>query len=232
MPDGSYHQFCPVAMASEILGTRWTIVLLRELICGSTRFNDLRRGVPRMSPALLSKRLKELEGASIIERVPAPNEPDIMEYRLTPAGKELGPIIEAIGVWGHRWTETAPQLDKLDAGLLMWDMRRTIRVPKLPPRRNVIQFIYPEQPQGERNWWVVVDPKDGTDLCLTDPGFNVDLFVRTDLRTMTAIWMGMDTISRALDEDRLTLMGDRGLQSNLLEWLGLGLFSKVQKQVN
>ena len=218
-------------MASEVLGARWTINLVRELVAGSTRFNDLRRGLPRMSPALLSKRLKELEEQGIVTRAPAEREPDIMEYRLTKAGDELAPIIEAIGVWGHRWTETKPQLENLDTGLLMWDMRRNLRVEELPPTRKVIQFIYPERKETERNWWIVVDPKDGADLCAVEPGFDVDLFVRTDLRTMTAIWMGLETVSKAVDEERLLLVGDQALQRDMQAWLGLSIFSGVEKQV-
>jgi DNA-binding HxlR family transcriptional regulator len=105
MTDSSYNQFCPVAMAAEILCSRWTLVLLRELVVGSTRFNELRRGVPRMSPALLSKRLKDLEAAGIVTRTAMPDEPDVFEYRLTEAGKDLRPIVEAVGVWGQRWLQ-------------------------------------------------------------------------------------------------------------------------------
>jgi len=231
MAEGSYHQFCPVAMASEILGSRWTLNVVRELVCGSTRFNDLRRGVPRMSPALLSKRLKELEQQGIVRRVPSAREPDVMEYHLTSAGAELAPIIEAIGVWGHRWTETKPQLEKLDVGLLMWDMRRSLKVAQMPPRRVVIQFIYHDLNETERNWWVLAEPKDGADLCAIDPGFNVDLYVRTDLRTMTAIWMGLDTIAKAREDDRLSLIGDKALESSIVDWLGFNKFAGVQKQV-
>ena len=231
MTEGSYRQFCPVAMASEILGARWTINVIRELVCGSTRFNDLRRGLPRISPALLSKRLKELEEHGVVERVPAPREPDIMEYHLTAAGQDLAPIIEAIGAWGHRWTETEPQLENLDAGLLMWDMRRNLNVEKLPPQRTVIQFIYPDCKETERNWWIMVDPEDGADLCVVEPGFDVDLYVRADLRTMTAIWMGLDTVAKAVDQQRMVLIGDAALQSDMLGWLGLSRFASVEKKV-
>ena len=106
MTQGSYKQFCPVAMAAEILCPRWTVVLLRELVAGSTRFNDLRRGVPRMSPALLSQRLKDLEAGGIVCRAPSPTEPGVSEYHLTKAGRELEPLVEAFGVWGQRWVET------------------------------------------------------------------------------------------------------------------------------
>src|ERR1700712_3826432 len=119
MTDSSYNQFCPVAMAAEILCSRWTMVLLRELVAGSTRFNELRRGVPRMSPALLSKRLKDLEAAGIVLRIKTTGEPNVYDYRLTEAGRELAPIIEAVGVWGQRWIETEASLKKADPNLLM-----------------------------------------------------------------------------------------------------------------
>lgn len=231
MTEASYQQFCPVSIASEILGARWTLLVIRELLLGTTRFNELRRGVARMSPALLSKRLKELELAGLLNKIQSRQDASIFEYHLTPAGRELRPVIEAVGAWGHRWTETKPQLEKLDVKLLMWDMRRRIRVDALPARNLVIQFIYPERPAGERNWWIIVDPRSGPDLCAIDPGFDVDLFVRTDLRTMTAIWMGMDTVNRALAEDRMTLIGDLELLSQIATWLGLSNFHKVEKQV-
>lgn len=231
MTENSYQQFCPVAMAGEILGSRWTLLVLRELVSGTTRFNDLRRGVPRMSPALLSKRLKELEAAGMVRRVASPQGQGVVEYHLTPSGYELKPIIEAIGVWGHRWVESRPQLEKLDAGLLMWDMRRRLRIDELPPRRTVIQFIFPERPDGERAWWIVVDPRSGPDLCAVDPGFDVDLYVSTDLRTMTAVWMGIEPMSRPIADNRLTLVGDARLKQRMATWLGLSSFAGVQKQV-
>src|SRR5829696_331634 len=121
MTEGSYNQFCPVAMAAEILCTRWTVVLLRELVAGSSRFNELRRGVPRMSPALLSKRLKELEAAGVVMRSQIRGGPDLYEYALTAAGKDLAQVVEAVGAWGQKWVTTASSLEKLDVNLLMWD---------------------------------------------------------------------------------------------------------------
>src|ERR1700755_119337 len=131
MTMGSYRQFCPVAMAAEILCTRWTIVLLRELMAGSTRFNELRRGVPRMSPALLSRRLKELEESGIVARAPA-SASGVFEYHLTEAGHELKPLVEAFGIWGQRRIESRLSLQNLDSDLLMWDMRRSLNVSPLP----------------------------------------------------------------------------------------------------
>jgi DNA-binding HxlR family transcriptional regulator len=229
MTQGSYNQFCPVAMAAEVLCTRWTIVVLRELLAGSRRFNDLRRGVPRMSPALLSQRLKELEAADILTRTPSPFEAGVFEYHLTPAGHELGPLVEAFGVWGQRWVETEPSLQNLDVSLLMWDMRRGLDPTPLPGRRTVIQFQYPDLPVGKRHWWLLVDPGASVDLCAIDPGFDVDLYVVTDLRTMTAIWMGWDSVRAATGSGRMSLTGDRRLASDMQTWLGLSPFAKERK---
>jgi len=230
MTQGSYRQFCPVAMAAEILCTRWTVVLLRELVAGSTRFNDLRRGVPRMSPALLSQRLKELEAAGIIYRTASRTETGVYEYRLTTAGEELGPIVEAFGVWGQRWVETELSLQHLDVSLLMWDMRRNLDPTPMPTRRSVIMFQYPELSVAQRSWWLIVEPEAQVDLCALDPGFEVDLYVSTDLRTMTAIWMGLDTVRGALRDDRMLLTGDDALATQMQSWLGLSPFAKEQKR--
>jgi DNA-binding HxlR family transcriptional regulator len=231
MTDGGYNQFCPVAMAAEVLCARWTFIVLRELVVGSTRFNEIRRGVPRMSPALLSKRLKELEAAGIVTRLKIPEEPGVYEYRLTEAGKDLKPIIEAVGVWGQRWVTTAATLKSLDPDLLMWDVRRNINPDPLPPRRITIQFIFNDRPKDERNYWLIVDPGKPVDLCTVDPGFDVDLYLSTDLRTMTEIWMGYTTVARAKDDGRLTLTGNRQIEANLNDWLKLSTFAKIEKLV-
>ena len=228
---GGYGQFCPVAMAAEVLCTRWTPLLIRELMAGSTRFNELRRGVPRMSPALLSKRLTELEEAGIIERFQGRG-PENLEYRLTPAGQDLRGIVEGLGFWGQRWVETQLSLKNLDPSLLMWDMRRNLDPNPLPARRCVIQFLYPELSEERQNWWLVIEPAHrdadtrGTDLCYTDPGFEVDLYVECDLRTMTAIWMGFTTVADEIRSGRLVMTGEAGLRDSMQRWLGLSPFAK------
>jgi DNA-binding HxlR family transcriptional regulator len=231
MTQGSYKQFCPVAMAAEVLCTRWTIVVLRELIAGTTRFNDLRRGVPRMSPALLSLRLKELESAGVIRRKASKKEPGVHEYHLTAAGEELKDVIMGMGVWGQRWIKSELSLQNLDVQLLMWDMRRNLDPTPMPETRSVISFQYPDQPSTQRTWWLLVEPETGTDLCSIDPGFDVDLYVSSDLRTMTAIWMGRDTVRNALASSRLLLTGDRKLARNMQSWLGLSPFAKEKSMV-
>jgi DNA-binding HxlR family transcriptional regulator len=231
MTQGSYRQFCPVAMAAEVLCTRWTVVLLREMLAGSTRFNDLRRGVPRMSPALLSQRLKELEQAGVVSRAKVAGELGVFEYHLTPAGEELKPLIEGFGVWGQRWVESKMSLANLDAQLLMWDMRRSLDLKPLPKRRAIIQFQYPDAQAGHRLWWLVVAPGEEVDLCMVDPGHDVDLYVSSDLKTMTAIWMGIETVRRAVTTGCLKLVGDKQLASNMQTWLGLSPFAKEKRMV-
>jgi len=231
MPESGYNQFCPVAMAAEVLGTRWTLVLLREMVAGSCRFNELRRGVPRMSPALLSKRLKDLENAGVVTRHPVKGELATFEYRLTDAGRELKPVIDAIGCWGQRWVKTGASLENLDPNLLMWDMRRNIDPTPMPDRRVTIQVIFGDLKKAQQNWWLIVEPGQEVDLCSVDPGFEVDLYLSTDLRTMTEIWMGYTTIARAKQQGRLTPTGSRQLEAHMGTWLKLSPFAKVKKLV-
>ena len=228
-PSG-YGQFCPVAMASEVLCTRWTVVLLRELLAGSTRFNELRRGVPRMSPALLSTRLKELEEAGIVDRLPGP-EAGVHEYRLTKAGEDLRGVVMGIGTWGQRWVDTQSSLKNLDPSLLMWDMRRNLDTTPMPKRKCVIEFIYSDLALKQRNWWLIVAPHASVDLCSVDPGLNVDLFVACTLKTMTAVWMGLTTVATEIRSERLTLTGDADLSRSMQAWLGLSPFAREKKRV-
>ena len=197
MPErNGYGQFCPVSMAAEVFCSRWTPLILRELLAGTSRFNDLRRGVPRMSPALLSKRLKDLEKAGII--TVARGKVGAVEYSLTPAGRDLKDVVVGLGLWGSRWVESQLSLRNLDPTLLMWDMRRRLVPEPLPPRRCTIQFQYPELASTKQNYWLVVDG-GVVDLCYSDPGFEVDLQVRSPLRTMTAVWMGVARLRQELD---------------------------------
>lgn len=225
---GSYGQFCPVAMASEILCSRWTMLVLRELICGSTRFNDLRRGVPRMSPTLLSKRLKELKQWGVIAEHKT-SQPGVVEYKLTPAGEDLRDVVMGLGSWGQRWIESSLSLKNLDPTLLMWDMRRNLLPQPMPPRRCNVHFIYPELPNKKR-WWLLVD-RDNVDLCFVDPGFDVDLYVSASLRSMTSVWMGISTLKAEVDSGKITLTGDKDIAGSMHQWLGLSVFAKEKRNV-
>lgn len=230
MAQAGYKQFCPLAMAAELLCTRWTMILMRELIAGSTRFNDLRRGVPKMSPSLLSQRLKELESAGIVERRPVPTERGIFDYHLTEAGRDLRDVVIAMGMWGQKWVESSLSLKNLDPSLLMWDMRRNLNPAPLPDRRTVVQFVYHDLPTTKRDWWLVIEPAGEVDLCWADPGFEIDLYVTTDLRTMTAIWMGVTSVSAELE--KFEFSGSRALTSTIQTWLGLSPFAVQEKRVS
>jgi DNA-binding HxlR family transcriptional regulator len=223
MSNESYGQFCPVAMACELLSTRWTFLVIYELLHGSTRFNEIRRGVPRMSPTLLSKRLKELEEAKLIERV----ENGTTEYHLTDSGRDLAPIIEGMGHWATRWIDSECTLANLDAQLLMWNMRRKIDPDPLPRRRLVIEFIYPELPRERSRYWLIVSPGEGADLCSVDPGFDVDLYVSADLKAMTSAWMGMSRIEDEIDDGKIRLTGDRRMIETLSQWMKRSRYATV-----
>ena len=226
MPErNGYGQFCPVSMAAEIFCSRWTPLILRELLAGTSRFNDLRRGMPRMSPALLSKRLKELEKAGIVSVVRGKG--GAVEYRLTSAGEDLRGVVVGLGMWGSRWVESQLSLRNLDPTLLMWDMRRRLIPDPLPPRKCTIQFQYPELPPAKQNYWLVVDG-GAVDLCYFDPGFEVDLLVRSPLRTMTAIWMGVTKLRQEIEAGNLELDGDPLIASAIQQWLGLSPFAREE----
>jgi DNA-binding HxlR family transcriptional regulator len=222
-----YGQFCPIAKAAEILTERWTPLVLRELICGSTRFNDLRRGVPLMSASLLSQRLRFLEQEGVIERRAA--RAGHGEYHLTDAGRGLEPLIMAMGEWGARWVPSRLGPEDQDVALLMWDMRRRVRAENFPPGRTVVAFEFPDAPQGKRHWWLVSEQSEA-DLCLTDPGYEVDLFVVTDVRTMTAVWTGELSLDSVLTSGALEAHGPPDLCRRLNGWLGLSAFAPIRSK--
>jgi DNA-binding HxlR family transcriptional regulator len=216
----SYRQFCPVAKAMELLDERWTMLIVRELVTGSERFNDLRRGVPRMSPALLSKRLVTLTKAGIVERRGD-------RYVLTDAGQELRPIVEAVGAWGVRWIGELGEMD-LDPKLLLWDMHRNIDHGAVPGPRTVVQFRFSDVPPAIRNWWLVITPDDA-DVCDVDPGHGVAVTVQTPLRTMVRVWRGDIGWSAALRSGDLTLEGVTALRRAVPKWFTLSSFAAVPR---
>jgi DNA-binding HxlR family transcriptional regulator len=181
-----YGQYCPLAKGAEVFAERWTPLILRELLRGSTTFNDLHRGVPRMSRSLLSSRLKKLETCGVLER--RPNSTGT-HYELTPAGRELGSVVRQLGTWAQRWYRSTFSRTELDVGLLMWDIRCTVDANALPVVRTTVQFIFSDLPVNSRAWWLVNENGE-IDLCPVDPGNEPELQIRTTLRTMTRVWMG------------------------------------------
>jgi DNA-binding HxlR family transcriptional regulator len=223
----NYGQFCPIAQAAEVLTERWTPLVLRELaLTGSRRFNDIQRGVPLMSPSLLTKRLRQLEQAGIVERRQRLGGKG-SEYYLTQAGQELGPVLAQIGVWSERWLRRPIFEETPDTGLLMWWVRGTVVVDELPPRRTVIHFRFSGAPAKLRNFWLVFPEAD---LCLTDPGFGVDLTVRSDAKVLTAVWVGDRALTSALRSGAIELEGPKQLVQSFPKWFGLHpLFANVER---
>lgn len=211
----SYGQFCPLAQATQLLCERWTLIIVRELVAGSTRFNQLKRGMPLISPTLLSARLKRLEQAGVINI--AGNKGDYT-YSLTSAGMELRPVIELLGAWGHRWAPSSLGEGDLDAGLLMWDIRRTVDPSVFPKHRVVVQFEYPDAPKGARHWWLVSENSE-IDLCLKNPGYDVDVEIKCSLKTMSGIWICQQQFRDAVKKGDIKVMGDARLTSKLQDWL-------------
>src|SRR6476659_9101673 len=222
MPE-SYGQFCPVAQAAEVLTERWTLLVLRELLMGSTRFNELQRGVPRMSSSLLSKRLREMERSGLITREPLQGERG-HAYRLTPAGEALGPLVVQLGNWSREWLKREISEEEADPALLMWDMRRSVKLDRLPGDQVVVFFRYRDAEEGKRAWWLVAE-KANADLCFTDPGFGIDLQVDAEARAMAEVWLGQLELGAAMHSKRIRVSGPEHLVRSLPEWLGYSTFA-------
>jgi DNA-binding HxlR family transcriptional regulator len=230
-----YGQFCPIAIACEILTERWTPLILRELMVGKFRFNDLMRGLPLISRTLLAQRLRELETAGLVERTPKSSGRGY-EYRLTPAGQGAQPIIMQLGEWGREWVYPEVMKRDLDPLLLMWDIHQRLHTDALPPKRTVVEFYLrglprslPPSQKGMKRWWLVLEKPD-VELCLTDPGYEVDLLVEADLFAMTRVWMGEQKIQDAQRELKVILRGPPRLVKAFPGWLKLSVFAQLPEQ--
>jgi DNA-binding HxlR family transcriptional regulator len=223
-----FAQICPVAMASEVFANRWTPLIVRELLMGSRRFNEIQRGMPRISRALLARRLKALEAAGVVQSMPLPGERG-REYRLTEAGQEFNTVVDGLGAWGQRWTERV-QPRNLDPGSLMWNVRRRIALDHLPERRTVVRFDFGGVPtgRGPHVFWLILE-REHADVCMSDLGFEVDLYVRADLAAFAKIWLGDLPIARALSSGAVRLDGPRALTRAFPSWLMLSRFADVPR---
>jgi DNA-binding HxlR family transcriptional regulator len=225
-----YGQFCPVAKAAEVFAERWTPLVLRELVCGSHRFSDLHRGVPLMSRTLLAQRLRQLEDAGIVRSAAKANGRG-REYFLTPAGEEFCPLIQGLGEWGQRWARSQINPDDLDPGLLMWDIHRRLNVERLPTHRVVVLFDFrgvPKAWRALRCFWLILE-RSSVDLCLKDPGFEVDLVVDADLAALTKVWMGDVRLVDAMRYGLVRLTGPRVVVRAFPGWLALSEFAGVAR---
>ncbi|MFZ5890702.1 MAG: winged helix-turn-helix transcriptional regulator [Myxococcota bacterium] len=221
-----YGQFCPVAQALELVGERWTLLVIRELLCGNYRFNELLNGVPLMSRSLLSQRLKMLEDAGLVERH-ARDGGSGFEYRLTQAGRELQPVVMGLGIWGKRWVRRKLRAEELDPVLLMWDLRRRLDVERLPQAPTVVMFWFRDLPVKRCRYWLRAERPE-VELCLTNPGFEVTLTVETTLSTMVNVWMGERPPDDALRSGDIELKGPPRLVKAFPSWLLLSSFADVE----
>jgi DNA-binding HxlR family transcriptional regulator len=220
----SYHQFCPVAKAMELLDERWTMLVIRELLLGSRHFNDIRRGVPKMSPSLLSKRLRDLTRAGIVERRDEGRE---VVYGLTAAGRELAPVVDKLGAWGMRWIGKLGEED-LDPKLLMWDLHRHVDPALVPPGRTVVSFRFNDVPAKIRDWWLVMTAEE-VDVCDFDPGYDVAVSVTGSLRRMVEIWRGDLGWPAAVRSGIIQLDGPERFRRAVPKWFPASQFAQVRR---
>jgi DNA-binding HxlR family transcriptional regulator len=203
-----YGQFCTVARGAEVFGELWTPLVVRELLCGSRRFNDIRRGVPRMSATLLTQRLRKLESLGVIERRRGPAG---WEYHPTAAGEELRPIVDALGHWARKWIDRDYSSYELDPAVLMWTLRRHVLPARFPPGRSVLHFRLDGAPPRRRYWWIVVQHHEEVDVCITDPGHPVTLTVTAKPRTLVDLLLEDSQLREVLQRKLLLVEGERTL---------------------
>lgn len=219
-----YSTYCPIAKAAEVLTERWTLLLIRDLLIRACHFNDFRRSIPLVTPAMLSKRLRTLEEVGIITHAVSDNG-GRREYRLTEAGRELKPFVEAAGAWGQRWARSKLPDGELHPSTLMWDIHRFLKTEHLPTRRTVLNVEFSDR-KVMTHWWLIVHAGE-VDVCVDDPGYEVDVWIFCTLLTLTQVFMGDLSIASARATGKLRLNGSRQLIKDMPRWLGLMPFSNV-----
>lgn len=217
-----YGQFCPIAKAAEVFDQRWTLLVLRELVAGSDRFNDLHRGVPRMSRTLLSKRLSQLISDGLVARRETDDGP---VYELTDAGRHLEPVMDAIGEWGMRFMDSLTDED-LDPAFLLWDVRRNVDTDALPEGQTVVRLRFRGIEPELRDWWLLLSA-DEVDVCDEDPGFPTDIAIDTPIRTFIRVWRGDLGWNEALRDGTMRIDGQQSLRRRVPDWFQLSHFAYV-----
>lgn len=219
-----YGQFCPVAKAAEIFAERWTPLILREIVCGSHRFNELENGLPNISRSLLTQRLRSLELAGVIKRSPSADG-HAWGYFLTEAGEELGGIVVILGEWGQRWVNYDLRATDLDLDLLIWDLHRRLNWNEIPPERVVVRFDF----SGAqcRTYWLILEHEEAS-VCRGDPGFDVDLYVTADAATFHRVWLGLTPFADAVHAGQVEVSGPGKLAQAFPSWLAYSTFAHVR----
>ena len=195
-----YGQYCPIARALDVLGERWSLLILRDMLVGTSRFNDLAHGLPGLSRSLLTRRLRQFERAGLVERLDG-------AYVLTDAGRDLEPIVFGLGAWGARWTFDEPSADQLDPELLVWWMHTHLDTSDLPDRRMVLHIRFNDEP---RRFWIVIEAGQPS-VCLTDPGFQVDVTITSTVQHLYQVWLGRIPLQQAIRAGQLEFDGPRAL---------------------
>jgi DNA-binding HxlR family transcriptional regulator len=220
----SYAQYCPIAKASEILGDRWTLLIVREMLAEVTGFNELQRGLPGISRSVLTDRLRALERAEIVERRTGPKG-RTLGYSLTPAGRDLEQVVQALGEWGATWSFTDPRPEELDPDLLIVWMARHVDRDELPANRTVVQFNFRTP---AKRYWMVLEPSE-VSVCLQHPGFDVDLEVAADTATLYRVYLGRAELGAAIRTSKLTMSGPRVLQRGFTRWFAWSAFAPASR---
>jgi DNA-binding HxlR family transcriptional regulator len=220
----SYAQYCPVAKATEILGDRWTLLIVRELLGGASGFNELQRGLPGISRSVLAERMRTLERSEIVARKTGPKG-RTLEYLLTPAGRDLSPIVQAIGEWGATWSFTEPRPEELNPDLLIVWMARHVDRQRLPPSRTVVRFDFRDP---ERRYWLVLEPSE-VSVCVQYPGFDVDLEVTVDTATLYQVYLGRAELPGAMRAGQLTTKGPQALERAFGHWFTWSAFAGASR---
>jgi DNA-binding HxlR family transcriptional regulator len=217
-----YGQFCPIAKATEIIGEKWTVLIIRELLMGGSRFNELQRGLSLISPTILSRRLESLTEHGLVVKKKIPGQKGY-EYFPTESCKELLPVIRSLGEWGMRWARSNLTENDYDVELLMLYLKRSIVPYKLIGKETVVRFHFTDI-DDYPDWWLVAK-SDELDLCVNDPGREVDVYFTTSVKTMADIWMGENSYKKAIGDGSLKLVGDRALARNITAWMTNSLFA-------
>jgi DNA-binding HxlR family transcriptional regulator len=212
----SYGQYCPLAKTAEILADRWTPLIVRELLAGTERFNDLERGLPGFSRSVLIQRLRTLERARVLERDLGPGG-RATSYRLTPAGRDLQAVLDSMGTWGAQWAFRKPEPDELDAGLLMGWVSRRIAHDRLPDHRVVVRFDFTNKRRLQRFWLLLTRAE--TAMCVENPGFAEDLIVSARLADFYQVWAGRILYKDALEDELVRVVGTPALERAFPTWL-------------
>jgi DNA-binding HxlR family transcriptional regulator len=210
-----YGQYCPVSRAVEILGDRWTLLIVREMvISGAQHFSEFEAGLPGIPKALLSDRLRRLQRAGIVERLSEPNQRKT-SYQITQAGRELQPVLESMMIWGAKWAFGEPEVKELNPTLLMWWMRDRVYTERLPQQRVIVEFDF--WGKSSSSYWLILEPSD-VSVCLNHPGFDIDVLVKAELNTFYQVWMGRLSFGQAVSDEKIEIDALPNLARSFPNW--------------